>query len=481
MNFQKAIAICILLAPVFAPATFAQEQGSSGPAGQTGASTAGSSEVTSQGLEPAAVNPNPAEASDARSFQGVEEFSPGHVSAMRSYFLPSLSLTEMADTNYQVAPGHRQFATATTVVGRLTFGKIGKHTKVSADYYGGGAFYNHRSIPSTTMHQFGITGSYTGRRWSFLLDDRATYLPETGLGFAGFGFAGGLGMSLGGAYSSNLGELNSSFNPTGSLVTGRGTRILNTTVAQVQYASSARSSISVAGSYSLLHFRSPGFIDTKSATFLTSYSHQLNARDFVGVNYGFSWYQLQSSVPAFQTHFVQASYGHRISGRLAVKVGAGPLIQEFTSPLAGPSTQLSWIATSSLQVRAGRENFGVNYSHFTTGGAGVLRGASTDSVRGNWSVRLTRKWQCSLGPGYVHNRSLPQTTSGGAESALNSYYGSASLSRSFGRYTSIFFSYNYQAQRSDTVPCLTSTCESSFGRHIIGFGLNFHPRQINFD
>ncbi len=481
MRLRNAMLISLVLFVVPVLPAWAQDQGTPGQAGQTGTSQAPTSGVSGQETQPVEENQTPAETPDSRSFQSTEEFSPGHVSAMRSYFLPSLSISEMMDTNYGVGPGHGQFETTSTVVGRLTFGKFTKHTNISADYYGGEAIYTHRGIPNSTMHQFGITGSYTGRRWSFTLDDRATYLPEAGFGYGGFGFSGGLGMSLGGASGSNLGDVSSVFNPTGALLTGRGNRILNTSVAQAQYAFSARSSISMAGSYSILHFRSPGFTNSTSQTFFTGYSHALNARDYIGINYGFSRYQLQSSVPAFRTQFFQFSYGHRISGRLAMQLGGGPLIQQFTSPISGPATQTSWMATSSLQARARRAGLGLSYSHFTTAGGGVLSGATTDTVRANLGLPLSRKWQFSVGPGLAHNRSLPQTTVGTVKSTYNSFYGNASLSRSLGRYTSVFLTYNYQAQRSSTTPCLSTNCEAFIGRHMVGFGFDFHPKQLTFD
>lgn len=480
MKLRSVTGFLTLVLVMTGPALMGQGQSGSTQAGAAGASQTPASGASAQTVQTGEESPASAETPDSRAFLGTNEFSPGHVGAMRSYFLPSLSVFELMDTNNQVSSGSRQFATATSIVGRLTFGKIGRHSNISGDYYGGESFYNHRSIPKSTIHQFGFTGSYTGRRWSFTLDDRATYLPEAGFGYGGFGFEG-VASGLGGAYSSNLGELNSVFNPTGALLTGRGNRILNTSVVQVQYAISSRSSISVGGSYTILHFREPGFFNTRSSSIMASYSHAINARDYLGVNYGLSLFKLQSSVPAFQTHFVQISYGHRISGRMAMQVGAGPLIQKFTSPFSGPSTQTSWMATSSLQVRARRTDVGFSFSHYTTGGSGVLSGAMTDAVRAQWSVPLSRKWQCSFDPGFSHNRSLPQTTGGGTKFTFNSFYGGAQLSRVLGRHASMFLSYNYQAQRSNTTPCLATNCESSLARHVVEFGFNFHARQITFD
>jgi hypothetical protein len=423
----------------------------------------------------------PAPSSDSRSFLGAEEFSPGRLGQMRSYILPSFMFSERADSNYQVGSGQQRWETINSIVGRLTLGKMGKHSRVSMDYFGGAQIYNHRSDLNSTIHQFGITGSYQGRRWSFLVDDRASYLPESSYGFGGFGYSGGLGLSLGGATGSNLANLNPAFDTSGAFLTGRGSRIMNTSVVQAQYAASARSSISVAGSFSLLHFREPGFYNTKSGMVYASYSHKFTARDFVGVDYGFSLFKLQSSVPAFRSHILQISYGHQITGRLAMQVGAGPLINEFTNPVTGSSTSVSWSAVSSLQYRAHRGSLSLSYSHYTTAGGGVLAGAAADRVYASWGMRLSRKWSGTFGPGFSHNRSLPQTSAAGVQRTYDSFYGRASLSRSLGRYTTMFFSYEYQTQRENFSPCPTGACGSSLLRHVVGFGFDFHPRQLVFD
>ncbi len=453
-----------------------QDTGVTGPQGPAGAPAS-----TGQEAPSAEESQPPTPPSDSRSFLGAEEFSPGRLSRMHSYFLPSFMFSEMADSNYQIAPGQQRWETINSIVGRLTLGKTGKHSDISMDYFGGVQVYNHRSDLNSTIHQFGITGSYHGRRWSFLVDDRASYLPESIYGFGGFGYSGGLGLSLGGATGSNLANLNPAFDRSGAFLTGRGSRLLNTSVVQVQYATSRRSSISLAGSFSLMHFREPGFYNTKSATIYAAYSHKFTPRDFVGVDYGLSLFKLGSSVAAFRSHILQISYGHQISGRLAMQVGAGPLINEFTNPVTGSSTLISWSTIGSLQYRAHRGNLGLSYSHYTTAGGGVLAGASTDWVYANWGMRLSRKWSASLGPGFSHNRSLPQTTTANTQRTYDSFYGRASLSRSLGRHATMFFSYEYQAQRDDFTPCSTGACGGSLLRHMVSFGFDFHPRQLVFD
>lgn len=425
--------------------------------------------------------PAPPSTADARSFLGAEEFTPGQAGRMRSYFLPSFQFSEMSDSNFSVGPGGQKFETINALIGRLTFGKTGKHSQLAADYQGGGQIYNRRSDLNTTMHQFGISGSYQGRRWSFLLDDRASYLPESSFGYGGFGWMGSLGPSLSNAYGSNLGNLNPVFTSGASLYSGRGSRIMNTVATEVKYLSGPRSAITFAGSYGLLHFREPGMMNSRNAFFLAGYSRALTARDYLGINYGYGQFRFPGTGLSFENHFAQLSYGHRITGRMAMEMAGGPEVNVFKNPVAGTTRPVYFSAQSSLDYRFRRGNVAFSYSRHTSNGGGVLTGATTDQVRLACSLTLTRHWSGSFGPGYSHNRSLPQTASGKVENSYDSMYASASLSRTLGRYMTMFFSYNLQSQHSEVAPCPAGNCTASMLRHLVGFGFDWHPRQIMLD
>ena len=477
MRLRYAIWFPILIAAMCCPVLAAgQQDGASNQASQT--ATSGQTESASQGAE---TSETPTTEPDARSFLGAEAFSPGRVGQMRNYFLPSFQFSERTDSNYPVGGGRQSFETINSVMGRLAFGRFGRHSTLSADYMGGGQFYNYQSDRNTTMHQFGISASYRGQRWSFLLDDRASYLPESSFGYGGFGWSGSLGSSLGGALGSNLGNLNPYYGASGSLLTGRGARIHNTTAMQVQYLVGPRTSISISGSYGLLHFREAGFIDSTNSYFFTGLSHQLTGRDYIGFGYGFGLFQFKSTVPSFQTHYLQLSYGHRINGRMSVDLGGGAQVGVYQNPLMGSTTPISWTANSSLNYRFRRGSLAVYYARYTSSGGGVLTGANTDSLQVSWGTGLTRMWSVSLGPGYSHNRSIPQTTLGATGRSFDTAYAYTSLSRSLGRYMDMFITYNFQTQRSETLPCLTGDCTSSLLRHLIGFGFSWHPRQIVFE
>ena len=418
---------------------------------------------------------------DSRSFSGAEEFTAGTRERLRSYFFPSLEVSEMADSNSPLTSESHEFETMESLTARLTLQKATKHSQLAVDYVGGEQIYNQDSQLDTTIHQLGVTQSYQGRRWGFLLDDRASYLPEAAFGYGGFGWMGALGPSLGGAFGSILANLNPAFDPNAGLFTGRGSRISNATVAQVQYAAGPRSSITVSGSYGFLHFQTPGFIDSKNAFFLVAYSRTLTPRDYFGINYGFGIFQYPQGGESFQTNLLELSYGHRITGRLAVEVGGGPQLNVFKSPLTGSSTAPLWTAHCSLDYRVHKGAVALSYDRYTANGGGLLTGADTHLVQLAWTIQLTRNWSGSLEPSYSHSRSLSQTTSGENDYTYNSAYVGASLSRGLGRYTTMFITYNLQSQGSTTAPCLAGNCGTSLPRHMVGIGFDWHPRQITTD
>ncbi len=410
---------------------------------------------------------------------GAQGFTPGSPGQIRSYIQPSFQLFEMGDSNFNLVPGGQAFETESTLVGRLALLRAGKKNQVALDYLGGGTFFTHHSEFNYTMHQFGITDTYQGPRWGLVLDERAAYLPESPFGYGGFGWGGSLGLGLGGALGSNLAPLNPMFNPGQLLFTGRGGRIMNTATVQVSYAASARSTFTLTGSYGLLHFRTPGSINSRDAMFMAGYNRALSARDTIGLSYGYTLFQFPDEHASFAGHFAELTYGHRITGRLAAAAGAGVELNMFPASVAGSGTTVtSWIANASLNYNAGRNAFALTYYRYPTNGGGVSIGGQAQYVAFMWTRQLTRNWSGSMGPGYSRNHNLLKTGGGQGQSAYDSAYANASLSRALGRYTTVFFGYYLQTQQSQARTCASGNCGESILRHVVTFGFDWHPRQI---
>jgi len=413
---------------------------------------------------------------------GVEGFTPGSQSQVRNYVRPSLQLFETGDSNFQVGSGPQTFETESSAIGALALKRGGKANEFVLNYLGGGTLYTHHSELDYTMHQLGMTATLQGRRWGLILDDRATYMPESPFGFAGFGWGGSLGLGLGGALGSNLLPLNPVYNPAQSLITGRGSRIMNVATSQVSYTAGPRSTFTIAGSYGLLDFRTPGSINCRNALFSLGYNRNLTARDTIGVSYGYNAFQFQGLNASFSTQFAQLTYGHHITGRLSVSGGGGPQLSAFPARLAGTRTTTnSWVANGSFNYLTSRNALALTYSRYTSNGGGVFVGAETQYLTFNWSRQLTRNWSGFLEPGYARNQNLAQSTPRGQQYTYNTAFGTASLSRALGRYTTMFLLYDWQTQRFQQVSCPTSECRTNVLRHIVTFGFDWHPRQILVD
>jgi hypothetical protein len=375
-----------------------------------------------------------------------------------------------------MATGLQKFETINSAVGRLALQQAGKHSIFTADYSGGVRTYNHNSDLDTSMHELGVTYTYRARRWSWLLDDRANYLPESTFGYGGFGWTGSLGPSVGGASGSNLANLNPMFSSNQLLNYGRGSRITNSATTQLELTTSPHSSFTLAGNYGLLQFRESGATNSRNAMFNAGYNRALSARGTIGVTYAFNTVRFLQVSQSFQVHMVEIDYGRQITGRMTVQAGGGGQLQVFHNPLAGSSTSPTWIAHGGINYNVMRNGFTLSYSHYVTNGGGALPGANAQTTYFRWSRQLTRHVSGTLGPGYSRSTSLAQTTSGKAR--YDAVYGQVNLSRSLGRNTSIFLTYEWQNQAA---LCTTATCGASWHQHLMTVGFDWHRRQLTVD
>jgi hypothetical protein len=466
-------ALVLILVTTLARSAFgaSPQQGGGGQqdqSAQTGASQATTSEPGTPSAAPA-------------NLSGPEELSPGKVNQEPSYILPSLRIIEHADSNALLVPGVHKFDTIDTIVLGLAGESIGRHSRTVAEYGGGFIAYNQHSSLDATEHQLGVTWSFQGARWNWLVDERASLLPESAFGYGGFGWLGGMGLNLGGAAGSNLASLNPNFNPSESLFNSRGNRFSDGTALAVEYLASPRSSVSMSASYGTLTFLKRGSIDSVHRLASISYNHSLTARDYVGLSYGLSLFQFQPIGEAFKVHFVEFVYGHRVRGKTSFDFGAGPQFAQFNSPFFGTSTTATWVANGSVHVQSTRNTFALSAMRYTSNGGGVLAGSITDLVGLSWGRQIGRKWRGSVGPGYARNTSLPKTGFFSTpQSTYDSVSGEASLSRGIGRNMNMFLQYNLGEQTLRST-CTTGRCSTAYLRHLVGLGIEWHRRPISVE
>lgn len=465
MNTQVRTWIAAVSILLVVPCARAQREGAATAAGASGQQ------------EAPAEEPKATIAPDLRPLSGAEELRVETPGRTRSYVVPSLRLAAYGDTNRLIVAAGKGGAEMTgSVIGGLALQRVTRKSEFVLDYSGGGMIYARNSELNAMAHQLGFSETYMGRRWGVMLGDRLSYLPESTFGFGGFGPP----MAPTGGFGGGLGNWNPFFDPGQTLFSGRGSRIANSALAQIQYNASSRTSLTFTGAYGVLRFREPGYIESNSAFGTVGYNYALTRRDTIAIIYGLALIRFQNADFRMDNHFLQLAYGRRLTGRLALQLAGGPQYSVFRSAALGSDRQVRWNAHSALQYQLGRTSLDMSYAHYTTSGSGLLFGAQTDYFAMSAGWRLTRNWSWSVGPGYARNARLQSTTMG-TPFSFNSAYASTGLNRRLGRYADLFFHYSLQQQWSDAQNPTGIDTGSSLVRHIFGMGFNWHGRGLGLD
>jgi hypothetical protein len=290
-------------------------------------------------------------------------------------------------------------------------------------------------------------------------------LPQTSFGFIGSGVSG-------------IG-LNPQFLVNQTILTGNTTEITNNVLGEVDYLMSPRSSISMSGSFDILHFTGFG-TDSHDERAQIGFNHQLGKRDTLGLSYAANLTQYSDkAIPGFITHSFNLSYGHRITGRLALQLSGGPQLINGNDFVPGTGLGVSWNAQAGLVYHTARSSFGLTYWRYSNAGEGVFNGASTQAVSGSITHQLARTLTASINGGYARNTNLINLIGLAPEEVINTEYGGVQVSHPLGHTASIYFNYMIQNQ-SGNVPILCSgaVCTGDALRHVFGAGFSWTPRPF---
>lgn len=476
MRYLRTIFISMLLAGVLLTLAWGQEDTSMKPVdayppvGQEN-TTAADANVQQNQQE---ISP------DTNPPTGAQELTLGSLESGRNYLNGSFRFNQMANFNNNGS----QWGTVTNLIGQMALNRTGKSSSFALQYGGAGFIPTNQHFGASQAQQLGISETLTGGRWSLFLADEAVYSPEGGYGFGGLGLAGGFGSQIFTGLSPNLA------NQQTALVEAR--RVGNTSLAQVQYKLSARSSITAFGTYGLLHFVDPGFIDSNQVLGQIGYNYSPTRHDTVSLSYGYGQFHFGGGTNSgLKSHSLDLGYVRRITGRLTFDLAAGPQLiftQSFvTVPILqlGPFIiygttkenfrRLSWSGRSNVQYSLGRNHLTLSYLRAVTGGSGVLAGAQTSAGQAAIEHIFNHSWSGGLNFGYAHNGALAAASGG-----YSSLYGGARMQRHVGREGDLSFSYRLQRQQTSRA-CSASVCGLDLLQHIIGVGFQWQFRPIRLD
>lgn len=421
----------------------------------------------------------------------------------RSMLQGGVVASEALDTNVNGdnGPDSSSLHSETRILGGLTAERLWERYSAAAAYVGGVGIYPNVNPQTRNIQEAQGQGTVQWKTGQVSLRDSFSYLPEGTFGAGTFGGASGFQLGLGGL--SQMGDLSAGtlggqfgflgVGQFGSL--GEAPRITNVTLADALQQLSPRSAVTAVGSYAIIHFTGDNkydFINSDQIGADVGYSYALTPRDQVGAVYAFRafLYPVSSGAGSVDSHIVQALYGHRISGRMDLILGAGP---QVTIINAGPqsssssnlftssSTTVTASARASLRYRFERAGMALTYLRINTTGSGFFAGAESDLVRLAGTYDFARRWHGRLDVGASHNDRLQGATGGVNAGSFAYIFAGGGVEREFNRNLGAFVAYQYNVQIFGDLTGCSLNCNNRASRQVIQFGASWHFRPIRLD
>jgi hypothetical protein len=316
------------------------------------------------------------------------------------------------------------------------------------------------------------------RSWVFNVSDSVSFLPQSPtVGLSGIAGVG----DLGGTPVGGPGE-----GPAGGIFSNAGNRIANSLGGSAERQITHDTSISGAGSWSILHFLdNNNGLDSTQVTGTVAVNRRLNGRSSVSVNavystYDYSGPQSELSQPSIETRGLNLAYTRTLSRRLSMSVSAGPQWASSSNSALVPAS-LNAAASASLSYQRGMTNASLSYSRGINAGSGVLPGAESDSIAAAVGHTFGRNWVASLTTAYTHSAGLTQLSTGTSivpvNAVFNTTYGGAQLTRGFGQHFSGYVSYTAQNQSSNYSLSLAGQNALNGTSQTFGVGVTYTPRS----
>jgi hypothetical protein len=437
----------------------------------------------------------PAPISENPPLSGLDLPSLQEHAAPLSYLQPGATFSESGSTNIGNTLGGSKFGSITRGLGTLALKRLWSHYDLALQYMGGAAYYNESGLGWRQLQDLGIAQKIEWKRGQLSLRDNFSYLPEGNFG-AGYGSLGSVGIA---GIGSVPGGLSAGGNALGAF--GLTPRIQNLSLAELSQNLNPKSAVTATGGYAFTHFygndvSGASFIGSSQISAQTGYNRSLTPHTQIAAVYAYQGLDFSVLGTSFHTHVIQGMFGHRISGRMDLLLGAGPQIIVGTSP----DTRIGVAAQARLRYRFSRSSLDLRYERFITSGGGLFAGAQTDMVRFGVEHPLSRVWNLSVDLGFTHNNRLQPLTqqqviaclsgsqgsqnacpAGNATTNITGFAGAA-LHRHFGREFHGFLSYQFSDLAFDQSFCLTGTaCDRISNRHVVTFGLDWTPRPIRID
>jgi hypothetical protein len=412
---------------------------------------------------------------DTTPLTGMQTPTIGSPNLRHSYWVPGFQYSNSIQDQPSGTGSSGGWNTNNYFGGNLSMVQQLSHSQLGLNFSAGGFVTNQQGQKNGWYQQLAFSELFSWRRWQMQILDQFSYLPESQ-----FGFGGGTGLGapgVGGSLGPGIPGVGGTVSPNQSIYAAVGPRYSNSLVTQVTYQTSPRGSITMSGSYGLLHFTQSGNVDTDTYYGSVGYNYQLTKQDSIGLFYRFAAFHYQSQPQALGDHVVNAAYSRKITKRLAFQVFGGPDLTLYRVPIGNQSQTVSASGGMNLSSAFQNGSLSLSYFHARSGGSGVLIGSNTDQITLGAARHLTRVWGVHGNFGYAKNRTLA-TQAGVQGSDYGSYFVGGGLDRPIGRNVNFSLAYTAEIQQTNPTVCTTPGCNTSFTQNIVTINFQWHTNPF---
>ena len=267
---------------------------------------------------------------DTTALTGVQDLSLGVPALTHSYWQPHLDLSSTVDSNPLVGQGQTGWTTFTSVFGGVDLHRNAGNSMLTLSYVGGGSFSNDGSVSNGVIQGLNFSERLSYRRYVLSFFDQFLYAPQTAFGAAGIPN----GPTLPGGGTLGFGN---GFTPGQSILTTRGQRVTNFSGGEMDVLLSPRSSLTFVGGYSLLDSLDDPELNYGDVIATAGYNYQISRLNTIGISYQYSAFNYSNFDQSIKNNIILASYGRRITGKLAFQASGGPDIALIRMPLTTTS------------------------------------------------------------------------------------------------------------------------------------------------
>jgi hypothetical protein len=432
-------------------------------------------------IDPGTQEPEEDLRPDFTPLTGLQTATLGTPGARHSYWVPGFQYASIFGPNPNSGQG---WFADNYFLGNLTLLKAWTRSQFSVNYSVGEYVSSGNSSgtvgpgssgsSSGTMQQLVLSENYQTNRWLFQVLDQFSYLPTSNFGY---GVGTNLGVAgVGGSLGSVIPGLGNTNVINQSIYATNGPIYNNTGALQGTYQLTSRSSITLAGDYSILRFTEPGNVDSDIILGSLGYNYNVSRNDTLGVVYRFAAYHYQGQPQALGTHYVSLAYSKKITGKLALQFLAGPEITTYRVPIGSDTHQTGFSVNANVTYGTKKGSISSGYTHGLSNGSGVLVGSNLDQVTFSLNRRLSRVWSGNLNLGYAHNSGL--AGSGQSSTSYDSFYGGGGVSRPLGRNFNLGLAYTAYISKTGLVNCTGPNCTTSTTTNTINLSLQWHTRPF---